>query len=458
MNRRIFRGLACLAAAGVPLVLLANSGATLTPVLKRTGADVDGGLNCTACHGTFAPANSDPRGKVTIQAGNYTPGRPQNIRVTVEHPEALRWGFQMTARYVSDETKQAGSFTPSERVALRCDDGQLRGAMPPCAEGQLQFVSHTAISTNPNSRNSATWEVEWTPPAQEMGRVVFYAAGNAANNNSNFQGDYIYTTKLEISAEGACPVSRMPTLRSVNNAASYQPGIGMNAILSLFGVGFYTENAKRTAGRGDFVEGRFPKELACVAVEVAGERVPITYVQNDQINAQAPTKAINGPVEVRVILNPGRPNELRTVVATVNMNEYMPALFTFNGKSVAAVFPNSTTLVADPAVVPGGRPAAPGEVITVYGTGFGATSPTWQAGEVTTGLSPIRDPYTVTIGSLTLAREDILYGGLAPGAISGLYQFNLRIPASADNGDNPVAIRIGGVSTPAGLTIPVKRP
>src|SRR4051794_9374559 len=90
-----------------PIALMAFS---TGPPVKRTGAGVDGGLNCTACHRTFAPANSDARGGVTILAGSYSPGVKQVINVIVNHPDAARWGFQLTARLASDETKPAGAF------------------------------------------------------------------------------------------------------------------------------------------------------------------------------------------------------------------------------------------------------------------------------------------------------------------------------------------------------------
>jgi len=45
---------------------------------------------------------------------------------------------------------------------------------------------------------------------------------------------------------------------------------------------------------------------------------------------------------------------------------------------------------------------------------------------------------------------------LSVGSISGLYQFNVRIPESAPEGDLPVEVRIGGLSTPS-ATIPVRR-
>src|SRR5438045_3551461 len=90
-----------------PLSLM---GFSTGPPLRRTGAPVDGGTNCTACHRTFAPANSDPRGSLRIDVSSYTPGVKQSIQVTVAHPEAMRWGFQLTARLASDETKPAGDF------------------------------------------------------------------------------------------------------------------------------------------------------------------------------------------------------------------------------------------------------------------------------------------------------------------------------------------------------------
>jgi uncharacterized protein (TIGR03437 family) len=63
---------------------------------------------------------------------------------------------------------------------------------------------------------------------------------------------------------------------------------------------------------------------------------------------------------------------------------------------------------------------------------------------------------TVTIGGATLASSDILYAGLSPGSISGLYQFNVRIPSNAPSGEVPVSITIGGVQTQSGATIPIQ--
>jgi len=444
-----------LAAGSVPVILFANSGG---PPIRRTGAAVDGGLDCTsACHASFGPANSDPRGRVLVDVRNYVPGVRQTIKVTVEHPEASRWGFQLTARQLRAESRQAGSFTPSAEILVRCDDGSERGSAPPC-NGAVEFASHSSVSTRLDSRGRASWDIDWTPPSDDVGIIVFYAAGNAADNSGTSIGDRIYTASTQIINEGACALNRRPALRTAVNGASFQPGISMNALVSLLGLDFQAPGRSRAAARGDLVDGNFPKELACVAVEIAGQRVPITYVQNDQINAQAPTTVLAGPVPVRVIVNPGRPNEMRSDLATVTLEEHSPAFFTFlPTSSIAALVGGTAVPVADPSKVPGGRPARPGEIVSLYGTGFGPTEPVFQAGEIPGRAAPLRDAFTVTIGGITLARQDIQYAGVAPGSISGLYQFDVRVPPVTPDGDVPVVIRIGGRETQKGATIPVRR-
>lgn len=452
-----------LIAAGIailPLVLYANSGSLAqapAPQLKRTGAAVDGGLNCTACH-QGALANSDLRGKLTIVATNYTPGKTQTIKVRLEHSTAQRWGFQLTARALNDETKSAGVLSPNEMVQVRCDDGlpNTRGVPGPC-DGKLEFASHNAQSTRAGTSGGVEWEMEWTPPSSEVGDIVFYAAGNAANNNGANSGDSIYTTSLRIQAEGACALTLRPSLRTVVNGASFQPGAALNAYLSLFGFGFADSSVKRLAGAGDIRDGKFPTELGCIAVEIGGKLAPVVYVQADQINVQAPTITDQGSVQVVVIRNPGRPNEVRSDAGTVQMNQYQPALFTFGGKSVAARHADGT-IVGDPAVIPDATPARPGETITLFGTGFGVTEPVYQAGEVPLAAAQLRDPVSVTIGGVTLAASDVTYAGLSPQSVSALYQFNVKVPDSAADGNVSVSLMIGGVATQSGVVIPVKRP
>ena len=90
------------------------------------------------------------------------------------------------------------------------------------------------------------------------------------------------------------------------------------------------------------------------------------------------------------------------------------------------------------------NPAAPGEVISVFGTGLGLTAPTPQDVGIRSGqpapLDPLMNvPFNATdfVSSLVNERAPvILFVGLMPGQV-GVYQINMRINESLE--DNPAA-------------------
>ena len=127
-----------------------------------------------------------------------------------------------------------------------------------------------------------------------------------------------------------------------------------------------------------------------------------------------------------------------------------------NSTTIAAEEAQTGKIVASPTLVPGAAPAKPGDIVSLFATGFGDTSPAFQPGQLASGQPAITQPVTVQIGGVTLASSDVLYAGLSPGSISGLYQLNVRVPASTPNGDIPVIVTIGGIQTPS-ATIPVQQ-
>lgn len=147
----------------LPVMLLAFSAG---PPVKRTGAAVDGGMNCSVCHSTYGAANSDARGSVTITAADYVPAVKQVVTVSVKHPEALRWGFQMIARTTADQTVQAGTFTSDDVVRVRCATGN-----EPC-NGGIEFVEHSNAPRT-SAGDGFNFKVTWTPPATDVGNVFF---------------------------------------------------------------------------------------------------------------------------------------------------------------------------------------------------------------------------------------------------------------------------------------------
>ncbi len=162
-------------------------------------AGAPGEADCTSCHGALGSA-----GKLTIalSAGGttYTPGQALKVKVTLEDPTAARWGFELTARLTADTTKAAGTLT---RGDTNTQVQSFRG---------IKYISHTTAGTFPRSRNSVTWEFNWTPPAAGTGGVSFYAAGNAANNNGEADaGDRIYRASLDLTEAGAVVTPPPPT-------------------------------------------------------------------------------------------------------------------------------------------------------------------------------------------------------------------------------------------------------
>lgn len=254
-----------------------------------------------------------------------------------------------------------------------------------------------------------------------------------------------------------CPVPQQTmTVSNVVNAATYRPGIASNTIFSIFGTGFAGRGFSRAVKEADLVNGRFPTVFSCIAVELDGERVPILAVTDVQINAQAPSRPLPNPARITVIRNPGRPEEIRVSWEPVVTQPYAPGFFTFDGQSIAALGVQYD-LISYPNRPPFGRYARPGEIVLLFANGFGPTEPAWQAGEITNEISWLRNPVTIWVGNRMLGPDEIFYAGLAWGAISGLYQFNIRIPEETPNGEIPVRIEIGGFRTQPEAILPVSR-
>jgi uncharacterized protein (TIGR03437 family) len=442
-------------AAAIPVVLLAFSAGG---PLRRTGAPVDGGLDCSQCHNSFGAANSDTGGSFTVTTPAYKPGTTQTLTLTIAHPQASNWGFQITARAINDLTRSVGSFTASDFVQVRCDGNTTNGSAGPCA-GPLEFAEQTPAAVLPPATNGAvTYLVNWTAPSDDVGDITFYASAVAGNNDHTVAGDRVYTTSLRVQNGGGCGLTKKPALRTVVDAAQFKTAIAPGGLITIYGTDFQTAGNKRAAGPGDIHNNQFPQILGCIGVQVNSQSIPITYAQFDQINAQLPP-GITGPVQVRVVANPGSPNEFAGDAGTVTLQNFAPAFFTFNGSSIAALSTNYVP-IADPAVVSTGRPAKPGDVVLLYATGLGATNPAFPAGAIldpsTTAPLPTGTAFSVTIGGTTLAPSDVLYAGATPGSISGLYQINARIPASTPDGDVPISISAGGAASPSGTTINVK--
>jgi len=205
MKFRLAPALAALALAGA--ASLATGGARFSngPEPSHTGAPAVGAQpaepNCTQCH-TANPEGSNlnaPGGALEILdlPELYAPGITYRLRVrlasdrTVADPDR-RWGFQLTAVSAADGAG-AGTFTVRGSQA-QGDTLQVVDADPVDSWPTRRYVEHLWDGVQDGATGPVEWSCDWTAPAQGLGTVLFFAAGNAANGSYEPGGDWIYTT------------------------------------------------------------------------------------------------------------------------------------------------------------------------------------------------------------------------------------------------------------------------
>jgi len=198
----------------------------------------------------------------------------------------------------------------------------------------------------------------------------------------------------------------------------------------------------RTWGGGDFSGTQAPTSLDGVHVLVNGKPALVQLVSPGQINAQVPDGVSGGAATV-VVQNSNGSSASTNVPSAVRAPALLaaPAFRSANRQYAVALFPDNTTYVGPPGLIPGAafQPAQAGDHIVLYGVGFGATSPVIPAGQIT-GQSNSLPNVIVKFGDVPASVE---YAGLAVGSV-GLYQFNLVVPPGI-TGDTQLTVAVDGV-------------
>lgn len=233
------------------------------------------------------------------------------------------------------------------------------------------------------------------------------------------------------------------TTSSVVNGGSLVAGSAPNTFLSIFGPNLAATT--RAWKSTDFVNGALPTSLDGVSVMINGKPAYIAYVSPTQVNVLAPQDTTVGQVPV-VVTN----NGLSSGTANIQLAAVAPAFFLFKGNAIAAFHSDDVTPVGASGVVTGSTPAAAGETIVLYGTGFGPTTPAYPAGQLITTGYPLSPLPTVTFGG---ASATVAYAGLTG---AGLYQINVTVPPGTPSGDTVVVATIGGASTQSTAIITVQ--
>jgi hypothetical protein len=104
--------------------------------------------------------------------------------------------------------------------------------------GRPQYLKQTSGGTMAGQAQSASWQFDWTAPAEDIGRVTLYYCGNAANSDGGTNGDRIYGAESSLIAVEPPPPPDEVTVRLHPgwNLVSSRVAPGDLALPALFGA------------------------------------------------------------------------------------------------------------------------------------------------------------------------------------------------------------------------------
>jgi uncharacterized protein (TIGR03437 family) len=299
-------------------------------------------------------------------------------------------------------------------------------------------AASTAYVIGPSDTNIVSKTTDGGATWTAVAVVVPYQCGSQTCT----LGTVIYDLVVAPQAQAAASA---PAIASVVNAAGFQPGIVANSWVTIQGTNLA---AQTDDWSHSIINGALPTSLDSVSVTMGGKPAYVYYISPGQLNLLAPDLPA-GPVTVTVTTPGGTGTSFATTASL-----YGPAFFLWPGSQVVATRQDYTYAVKAGTFAGAATIAAkPGEVIILWGTGFGPTMPAAPQGVSVpaSGGYPTASAPTVTVNNTPA----VVYGAaLAPGS-AGLYQIAIQVPTTLGDGDWPIQASIGGVLSPTGVVLSI---
>lgn len=172
------------------------------------------------------------------------------------------------------------------------------------------------------------------------------------------------------------------------------------------------------------------------------------YVSPGQINFLVPPNLLSGPALVYVVVN-----SVYGAMIHLTLAKAAPGLFQLYLPN--ADLPYVVATLADGSVLTPTSPAKPEDVVELWATGLGETTPPAIYGQLPTTAAPLvaGANLSVLLDGTPVKASAIEYAGVAPG-FAGLYQINLKLPGST--GQNPeIRLQLDGASSISGVHLAV---
>jgi hypothetical protein len=159
------------------------------PPIQRTGAPLPtGGFEATCanfrtgCHPEPIDAGRALGGdfRIAIDPPSYSPGSLHQVTVAISQPGQQRWGFELQA--LDAGLARAGTFMAGSGSRVTQDfflGRQYIHHLNPCTITRGPTCPRQC--QEPPIPDGHSWTFSWRAPGQEVGTVILYATGNAAN-------------------------------------------------------------------------------------------------------------------------------------------------------------------------------------------------------------------------------------------------------------------------------------
>ena len=260
---------------------------------------------------------------------------------------------------------------------------------------------------------------------------------------SGFQGTDVLGNNLYATAYfvGNRTSGSGPIVSEAADAAGQNFTIAPNTWVEIKGANLAPANSTRIWQDSDFSGDQMPTQLDGVSVTVNQKSAYVYYVSPGQLNILTPPDAMPSGLDV-VVTN----NGVVSAAYVAQTQPVSPSFFVFNGGPYLAAVHGLGGLIGPPNLIPGATttPAKPGEIILLFGNGFGPTNAILVPGsKKQSGTLPALP--VVTIAG-RFAQVDFA-GLVSPGE----YQFNVVVPPNTPDGDQMVTADYNGSQTQAAL-------
>ena len=212
-------------------------------------------------------------------------------------------------------------------------------------------------------------------------------------------------------------------------AATLGSGLAPGNVAQVYGTALAPAASQTTVPLPDNFGGTF--------MLIGSTQVPLFYVSDQLLNVEVPAELTpNKPYSLIV-----SSNGALSLPESIDVTPLQPGVAQFQDGTVIAQISGTTTLIT------ASNPAKPGQALTIYLAGMGATTPAVQSGKPT----PLQLVPANVQPKVTLDGQDVTYAyaGLTPTGI-GLYQINLTVPMNARAGNLDLVVSQNGV--PANVT------